>query len=287
MPVKLALSVLPLLVLFSGCDLINKKEDQPVYIEVSKFKVSTEQSTQGSNSDNITDAWIYIDGQALGAFELPCRVPALYTGVHTVLIGPGIKINGVSSLRAPYPFYRFYRDTLNFVPGTALKIDPVTSYSDSLNYSFLANFDDLSGNKLEATNASDTSVSITNNPEKVFEGNGSFQCNLFRNEGYTEFQMVEAIPLPKQGTLVYLELNYKTNQPLTVLLKSYYGVTSAASTFLINLNKTTSWKKVYINLTQAVSNEVSAVNHRIAFTCNKPGGSEPLEILLDNMKIIN
>jgi hypothetical protein len=52
------------------------------------------------------------------------------------------------------------------------------------------------------------------------------------------------------------------------------------------LNKSDEWKKVYISMTRAVSEQLNAANYRVYFYSLKPSGSEPLEILIDNMKII-
>lgn len=258
----------------------------PAYIRVNTIPVTTEAITQGTNSSNITDAWIYIDDNLVGAFELPCDIPVLETGNRNIAIGAGVKINGISSLRAPYPFYRFYQTTGNLVPGESLELQPTVSYFDSLQFAFLANFDDISGSKLEASGGTDTTIGITNDPTKVFEGNGSMIAQLNRDSGFVEFQFVETISLPKQGTVIYLEFDYKTTHVLSVGLKSYYPSSGIQSTELINLNKSDEWKKIYITMTRAVSEQLNASNYRVYFYSLKTAGSEPLEILIDNMKII-
>jgi hypothetical protein len=269
--------------MLSGC---TSDKGVPAYIRINAISVSTEPITQGTNSSNITDAWIYVDDNLVGAYELPCDVPVLATGNRKVSVGAGVKINGISSLRAPYPFYRFYETNTELVAGESIDIQPEVVYFDSLQFAFLANFDDISGSKLEASGATDTTIGITNNPTKVFEGNGSMIAQLNRDSGFVEFQFVETINLPKQGTIVYLEFDYKNTHVLSVGLKSYYPSSGTQSTELINLNKSDEWKKVYISMTRAVSEQLNAANYRVYFYSLKPSGSEPLEILIDNMKII-
>lgn len=258
----------------------------PAYVRVNSIPVSTESITQGSNSSNITDAWVYIDDNLVGAFELPCEIPVLETGNRKIAVGAGVKINGISSLRAPYPFYRFYQTTGNLIPGESLELQPQVNYFDSLQFAFLANFDDISGSKLEASGGSDTTIGITNDPIKTFEGNGSMIAQLNRDSGFVEFQLVETITLPKQGTVIYLEFDYKNTHVLSVGLKSYYPSSGTRSSELINLNKSDEWKKVYITMTRAVSEQLNAANYRVFFYSVKNAGTEPLEILIDNMKII-
>jgi hypothetical protein len=269
-----------------GCSVINPDEPQAAYLRIDSISVLNTPATQGSISSAISDAWIYVDDQLMGAFELPCNVPLLEEGNHKISVGAGIKINGLSALRAPYPFYRFDADSLILEPGVVHAISPKVSYFDSLSYAFLADFDDVSGNKLEASGASDTTVGITTESENVFEGNGSFSARLLRDSGTVEFQMVEPVSLPKLGTLVYMELNYKTTHVLTMALRSNYAASAPQNTILISLYPTDEWKKVYVNLTRAVSEQISASDYQVFFFSFKNAGTEDLEILLDNMKII-
>ena len=59
------------LIFMSSCELYNPAEPTPAYIHIDKFILNTAYLTEGSNSHKITDAWVYIDDQLLGCFELP------------------------------------------------------------------------------------------------------------------------------------------------------------------------------------------------------------------------
>ncbi len=273
--------------LLFGCNIINPDEKEASYISINQVALSTDADIQGSNSANISDAWIYVDDNLIGAFPLPCKIPVLKTGIHKISIGAGIKINGISSLRTPYVFYRFYQqENVDLEAGLTTQLNPSVVYFDSLTFGFKANFDDISGNKLSSTAASDTTADLTTNPSKVFEGAGSFITRLSRDSGYVDFQMIDGIALPKGGRTVYLEMNYKTNQALVVGLRSYFTGSASKEDNIIKLYANTEWNKIYINLTKTVSSRVGADNHRVFFSSYKPAGSEPLEILLDNLKIV-
>ena len=269
----------------TSCDLINPEEPVPAYIEVQEIKVTTDFSLQGSAASKISDAWIFVDDNLVGAFELPCRIPALYSGSHKLAIGPGVKINGISATRAPYPFYKSYITTVNFEPGKAISLEPVVTYFDSINFAFLANFDDLSGNRIEAAPSSDTTAALTSIPSEVFEGNGSFKATLLRDSGYVAFQMVDAISLPQGGNLVYMELNYSCTEEVTVGITANYSG-SSVNTRILYLGKTEGWNKIYINLTPSVTASQNAENFRIYFTSYKAPGTQPLKLFIDNLKII-
>jgi hypothetical protein len=275
-----------LLVLVS-CNIINPKEEEASYIAINSVNVTTDVAMQGSNAANISDAWIYVDDNLVGAFKLPCRIPVLHSGKHKVSVGAGIQLNGSSSLRTPYLFYRFHeQENVNLEAGKTTTLSPTFTYFDSLTFAFKANFDDLSGNKLTSTSTSDTTLSLCNDPARVFEGAGSCLVQLFRDSGFVDFQMIDPVSLPQGGANVFMEINYKNNQDLLVGLRSYYSGASTKEEQVITLRPTESWNKVYINLTRQVSSQINANNFRIFFQTTKPSGSEPLEVLIDNFKII-
>src|ERR1035438_2123734 len=115
------LFVLVFLFFWSSCDL---KVAIPSYIHIDNISVNTHGTLYGSSSSKITDVWVYVDDQPIEAFELPATIPILMTGVHTVIIKAGIKIDGISELRSIYPFYVPYTASMNLVAGinNAIKI---------------------------------------------------------------------------------------------------------------------------------------------------------------------
>lgn len=262
-----------------------KEEPVPAYITIDAIELKTT-AGQGTASAAIPDAWIYVNDNLVGAFELPCRIPVLNTGKCKVSVGGGIRVNDNNYLRSSYVFYRFHNEEKELVPGEVLSLSPEVHYFDNLTFTGMSDFEGQ-GSILEATPLSDTIVGVTNKPEDVFEGNGSFVAELKRDSGGLEFQFVEKSEFPKGGEYVYMELNYKTNVPLSVGLMSYYNATSSYYNRLLNLKPTSEWKKVYINLTHAVSTEINALDYRVQFGAIKEPGTAPLKILIDNIKIIH
>jgi hypothetical protein len=43
-------------------------------------------ASEGSASHKITDAWVYVDDQLVGVWEVPSKIPALEAGEHTVKV---------------------------------------------------------------------------------------------------------------------------------------------------------------------------------------------------------
>ena len=49
----------------------------PAYLSIPNFTLTTT-SAQGSAAQKITDAWVYVDGNLNGIFELPAKFPHRY-----------------------------------------------------------------------------------------------------------------------------------------------------------------------------------------------------------------
>jgi hypothetical protein len=271
----------------SSCNIINRDEPEAAYIAIDTVTVQTDNDIQGSPSAKITDAWIYVDDNLVGAFPLPCRIPVLKTGDHKVSIGAGIQVNGSSTLRTPYIYYRFYTlESVTLTAGETTELHPTVTYFDSLTFPFKANFDDISGNKLTASASSDTTAGLTNNPALVYEGNGSFRMQLLRDSGLVDVEMIESVVLPKNSTTIYMEMNYKTNVDLVVGLRANYTGASTVDNTILTLRANDRWNKVYINLTKPVNTQVNASSFRVYFAAFKASGTAPLDVFLDNLKIV-
>ena len=87
-----------ILILFIGfissCRLIDQPEKIPSFIHIEDIVFSISNSLEGSQSEKITDAWVYVDGNLEGVYELPATLPLHYEGNHNVTIYPGIKKMG-------------------------------------------------------------------------------------------------------------------------------------------------------------------------------------------------
>ena len=106
--VKNYILVLVILFGFNSCSKDELEATIPSYISIDKFTISTNYSTQGTSSSNITDAWVYIDNDLVGIFELPAKFPVLKEGNVKIDVYPGIKENGISERRSKYIFYNAY-----------------------------------------------------------------------------------------------------------------------------------------------------------------------------------
>src|SRR5688500_13907587 len=105
------------LLLISGCKKTVNPEEIPSYLYIDKINLQT-LAGEGTSKQDITDAWVYVQGQAIGVFELPARIPVLAEGNPEVWVYAGIKKDGISSTRVKYPFFKpFITSSVNLVRG--------------------------------------------------------------------------------------------------------------------------------------------------------------------------
>jgi hypothetical protein len=270
------------LFVLSSC---NKEEPIPSYIHIDKINLTTNYSTEGSNANKILDAWIYIDDQLVGTFEMPCTVPVLFYGDHTVKILPGVKENGISETRIPYPFYFRYESGISLTAGQVTTISPTVTYSTGADFSWIEDFEGALPTVCDS-GTSDTVMKITNTPSEVFEGIGSGVVNL--PSGVYYGVSCNKYTLPQAGAPVFLELNYNCNTEFNVGIIGYtYNNLIDVQEISLTLRPTTGWNKVYINLSNEISAATNSVRFGIFFSMIKDPNLAKSQIYVDNIKLVN
>ena len=261
-----------------------KEDKAPVFLSIDSFNLSSNYATQGSASHHINDAWIYIDGQVLGVYELPARFPVLAEGRHEVSIGPGIIVNGISATRLKYPFYNFFDTIVNFQPGVSdLSLGKIkTKYFDSQTYTWYEDFE-ATGFTFQANTSSNVFVTIDNIDK--YEGNNSGKVTLISDKPIFYGEMQVDSPIVTQNK-TFLELNYKSEQIFSVGMK----VTKSGSTktvYVLSINKSDSWNKIYIDLSKVVNENQTASEFRIYIYAELESGRSQSVIHFDNMKLLH
>ena len=95
----------------ASCKLFNPEELTPSYIYISDIKLETK-TLEGSSSDNILDAWVYVNGSYIGTWELPAKIPIHVIGEYDLEIFGGIKKSGLSAFRVTNDFMTSFDSTL-------------------------------------------------------------------------------------------------------------------------------------------------------------------------------
>jgi len=277
-------------ILFAGisCNLVNPEEDVPCYIEVPALKVTSNYATQGTNSSKVTDVWVYAGGEYIGKYELPARFPVLLSGRKELTFGAGIMANGIASTREAYPFYRFHTATVDLVPGQMINMDTLTvGYFPALQYIWFEDLEkDTSGGGISLDTTAASMVNILPDSLDVFEGTRSLKFQVLPAASYLECTMVgDGYPLTP-GRDVYLELNYKCNQPFNMglIAKTFSGDRKVP---IIRLNTKPDWNKIYVRLGPYVNANGDAFRFKVYFEMNLEAGLNEGTAYLDNMKLVS
>jgi len=269
-------------ILFYSCEKEQVNEGIPSYISIPSFKVTTELN-EGSSSHLITDAWVYFNNDLQGIYPIPCIFPVLLQGKQNVSIKAGIKNNGIAATRIKYPFYDYFKDTINLIQDSVIIIEPLVNYVENTNF-LIEDFEDV-GAIFESTSNSDTSYFLTSDTSIAFEGN-SLGTYLSSTQYTFEIATNEIDTLPRTGAPVYVELNYNSNTAFSVGVFANYPQTVTTTT-PITINPKNEWNKIYIDLTSTIVSTQDAISHKIFISMTRDITSgEISELYIDNFKLI-
>lgn len=271
-------------VIMTSCNWINPSEETPSFVRIESISFSTT-SIQGSANQSFVDAWVYIDGEKMGAFELPLTFPVLKEGTFTIQVYPGVKLNGIANTRAIYPFVKPWEATISLTKDSATIIHPTTTYYDNLSFRVIEGFEDA-GMTITSTTLSDTIMLRTSEPTEVFEGSFSGLLAVDTQRDTVDVRSNASYVLPQTGAYNFLEMNFKSQAPLAVGVISNTGGYSVYHPIIV-LNETDTWKKVYVNLTPVVSREYEANSFFFFFHMELPEGMTEAKAYLDNIKLIH
>lgn len=293
---------------FSSCSKFEGDQTIPAYIRIDSLSISTDYETQGAPTHNITDAWVYINNEPIGAYELPASFPVLAKGITEVRIDPGIKLNGIAALRSPYPFYQSIIQEVFLVEGEEVNLNSdalvienettpystTTTYYPNLTFVWMEDFEDPSLS-LDSTSKSRTDISRTqpaNNPEAFitsyskYSGLMELTEEIYLIDVATNVSNSTGFILPKVGEYIFLEVDYKNNNYFTA---GFYAreISQIIQHPVLNMNPSSEWNKIYINLTPGVSSSVNAIDFNIFFGAIIEAGIDPAVIMIDNVKLIH
>ncbi|GJM32993.1 MAG: hypothetical protein DHS20C18_19940 [Saprospiraceae bacterium] len=277
----------------AACDIINPAEEIPAFIYVPAFELQTDPATEGSNSSNITDVWVTSEGDFLGVYSLPARIPLLKSGDTQLSLRAGIKDNGINSTRDIYPFYKNYETTVDLQPNETDTIRPVITYRDDIKFSLIENFENGNNHQFQELRSGEEANKIVVTTQDAFEG-ASARILLDTASSFVELATVDRYPdLIKNGLLVYLEVNYRSEVPVIFGLVGY-DVSDPFNSFPLydpGFSPKGEWNKIYFNLS-VLAIEGDFDQYQVGFNAFIPveGGQLTLDkaqLQLDNIKLVH
>ncbi|HIP32005.1 MAG TPA: hypothetical protein EYG86_04515 [Crocinitomicaceae bacterium] len=275
-----------------------KNNPEPSWIQIDEWQLLENPNNQvgltGVLTENISDAWVYVNGETIGVFELPVKLPLLVSGDAKIQIFPAVKNNGISATKKIYPFLEPYVINTNLVQSEVFDIAPTTMYFTGVKF----NFENFQGpNNVVVDGPSSLASSGKTNDPAILDpvvNEGEFlkiQLNTTNNIwiASTTFNLGNLnMPLPK-GKEVYLELDYyNTNRVTSGLIGISVNGSTDNPNVQLNPQKDSEvrWKKIYIDLREVVSGMVDADYFEFTFQGQLDDGASSGVICLDNIKAV-
>ena len=246
----------------------------PAYLEIKEISLQDTTITQ-----NITDAWVYINDQLQGVYELPAKFPVLEEDVQSVRIKAGIKANGIASSRIAYPFYTSYFEDITLSPNKTINITPVVEFNREEEDIFIEDFEGV-GVNLETTTISDTSLL------ELVDGDNNYGVGVLNDSLFTfEIATDELTDLPQAGAPVILELDYKSNTQFLVGVYINYPQ-SVVQKDILWITPKEDWNKIYVNLTTTISEGINATSFKVFVGMRRDFSDSLNYIHFDNLKVV-
>lgn len=295
--------------LLPSCKKFEGSQTVPAYIRIDTMQLQCNYYDYGANTHKFIDAWVYIDDDIVGCYELPATFPILKEGEHKVAIYPGIARDGIRDLRAQYPFIAPYeRSAVNLVKDSIITLMPVFNYypigHDENMHIWMEDFD-RGTTYVHAVAPSDVDIILTSDPvlawhdpENIYSTYSAklvltsdtmefrIATDEFSNTGTNDFQ------LPTSGSACMLEMDYKCSDTCLVGLryKMDYVVYNEP---LVRLKPTGAsgveplqWNKIYINIGPYLVDYEDADYFQIYFASWDPRNDGTQYFYFDNFKLI-
>ena len=267
------------IIFFNNCV---KENAVPAYIYIPSFSLTTK-GGEGTSSQKITDAWVYVDGQINGVFQMPVTLPIVEIGKHEISIFAGIRNNGTKSNTVIYPFLNAYTINLDLKAGIVETVRPTTTYVANAQFKLMEDFE--TGNIFRVDRDGNTALRFAT-IDNGFEGK-SGQIVLTKANKQMEKASATKVELSNTAENIYLEMHYKTESELSVGIIGSDPTTNPSGTasYKITLFPNTAWNKTYINLTNEAK-ELKMKEFQIVFRSLLPDSLNTSTILIDNIKLI-
>ena len=273
----------------------DQPEPIPAYITLQPFSVD---ATGGAAAQKITDGWLYVNGEFLGAYTLPATVPILAEGQSEVWVFPGVKKNGIITTPDIYSMMIRHDQDYTLTPGQTTVVQPVTKYDDNTVYAWdldRASFDGF-GSVLLEDRDDNAGLNLNISSSDAFGGSGKSVLMEVDTAHHAPLMEIatEETALPTGGARqTWLEVNYKNEVPFQLwLLGTSQSQPNETMQFIYQFNVSENWNKTYFNLTEFVV-AMQQEKYKLFFTVELPTDNagnytrEKAAVRLDNIRLLH
>lgn len=271
--------------LFLSCN--DNTSKLPAYLYIENIEIETNIFSQGAPTHNITEIWVYANGNPIGVFNKGEVIPILtddYSNTDISLFA-GIRENGIKQGIQIYFLYREIELNHELTPGSIDTIRAVFKYVDHSNFVFIESFENSNIFNKDLDGNSETNITISN--QSPLTGNYSGEIILTEeNPNIDVTSSAYFSNLPNNGELMYMEFDYKCNTELRFGLIGKDNSSGQEYPYsIIYLKQKEDWNKIYINLTKIVQDsDLDA--YKFFFSAIHNEEIDTSKIYLDNVKLL-
>ena len=294
-----------IIILLFSCKKFKGSQEIPAYLRIEPWTFTTNYDVEGAATNAITDAWVYVDGNLHGCFELKNHddgqyvlVPILEKGNHRLHIYPGLKMNGISSTRIQYPFYKPYVCDRDLTEGVIDTIRPFTHYysvdSTLMRFKMKEDFEEVNNIKLYRIDSTCAELhQISHRTDQNAWMDPLDTINHYRSghvhlgDSITKMGLAsgELRDLPALGKPILMEMDYKCNAEISIGLFIMDPQDGLIDMPLYYLRATDTWKKTYLNYSPTVTdhNNYEYVKFYLKSSISE---NTTADFYIDNIKLI-
>ena len=294
-----------IVVLLFSCKKFSGSQEIPAYMKIEPWSFTTNYETEGAATHAITDAWLYINGNYLGCYEMKSHddgvyamVPILEKGEKKIQLYPGVKLNGIASTRVQYPFYKPYVFRTTLVPGESQTVAPSTKYysvdSTLMRYKMMEDFEEINNIKLYRIDTTyapleqishRTDANAWMDPLDTINHYRSGHVHLGDSIRKMGIASAELTGLPTVGNYVLMEMDYKCTTDILIGMYIWSPQNGLMDKELYYLKPTDTWKKIYINYSPTITENFNASYVKFYLKGSVYEG-ETADFYFDNIKLI-
>jgi hypothetical protein len=264
-----------------SCNITDNEAPVPGYIYLES-PVVINPANNLTDSHKITDVWVFSDGQILGVFPLPAKVPVIVgNNSQEITIFAGIRKNGMLDTPEFYPFYKPIIKSISPQPNQVISIPLDFFYNATAKIPVNEGFE--SGNVFGIDFDNNPATELTTTGDDFSTGQKSARVALTSSNPVVEVASnVRVLDGQNARGQSYIELDYKGQGEISVgIAKIRSGVISVE--YLLFIPARFTWNKIYVDVTNSLSSR-DYDEYRLVFRFIKTSQNASDFVYLDNIK---
>lgn len=277
------LLIMLVILFFASC----KKEEIPVpsYVQVDEIKFATHPN-QGSSRHNFKDIWLFINGDYVGAYEVPFKVPVIADGITQIEAFAGIRNNGTLTQPSRYGMCDSYKTQVDLKRDQVTKITPSYTLSADVTTPLIEDFESL--HFFNDDKDQDPSTKIVNSGQaEAYEGNNAGLIELTATNSSCEAWYDFARKIPVSPNPIYLEFHYKSDIPFSIGFAGFKSGIYDQKFLNGKVFPKSEWTKVYFDFSELLNTSGDdAFKVAIGAVFQTDIALTKQRILIDNVKVL-